>query len=63
MSKHHIQPEYVENEHADAGRDGQTRLARPNHQVGNIIFPRSADHEQDCWQPYPVDPYSTRRLK
>ena len=24
---------------------------------GNIIFPCSADHEQD-WQPYPVDPYS-----
>ena len=23
----------------------------------NIIFPCSADHEQD-WQPYPVDPYS-----
>ena len=24
---------------------------------GNIIFPCSADHEQD-WQPYPVDTYS-----
>ena len=24
---------------------------------GEIIFPCSADHEQD-WQPYPVDPYS-----
>ena len=24
---------------------------------GNIIFPCSADHEQD-WQPHPVDPYS-----
>ena len=24
---------------------------------GNIIFPCSADHEQD-WQPYPVDPNS-----
>ena len=23
----------------------------------NILFPPSADHEQD-WQPYPVDPYS-----
>ena len=23
----------------------------------NIMFPCSADHEQD-WQPYPVDPYS-----
>ena len=25
---------------------------------GNIIFPCSADHEQD-WQSYPVDPYSS----
>ena len=24
---------------------------------GNIHFPCSADHEQDC-QPYPADPYS-----
>ena len=24
---------------------------------GNIIFPCSADHDQD-WQPYPIDPYS-----
>ena len=24
---------------------------------GNVIFPCSADHEQD-WQPYPVDQYS-----
>ena len=24
---------------------------------GNIIFPCSADHDQD-WQPYTVDPYS-----
>ena len=24
---------------------------------GNMIFPSSADHEQN-WQPYPVDPYS-----
>ena len=24
---------------------------------GNIIFPCSADHEED-WQPYPLDPYS-----
>ena len=27
---------------------------------GDIIFPCSADHEQDC-QPYPVDPYSDIR--
>ena len=25
--------------------------------LGNIHFPCSADHEQDC-QPYPIDPYS-----
>ena len=25
---------------------------------GNIHFPCSADHEQQDWQPYPVDPYS-----
>ena len=48
-------------EQADAGRDGRTRLARPNSQArtgtGEYHFPSSADHEQD-WQPYPVDPYS-----
>ena len=64
MSKHQIQPE-TKNEQADAGRDDRPRLARPNSQArtetgkcsGNVIFPYSADHEQD-WQPYPVDPYS-----
>ena len=44
MSKHHIQ-----NEKADAGRDGRTRLQRPNSQTqtgtGNVYFPCSADHE------------------
>ena len=35
-------------------RDQILRHAR---EQGNIIFPCSADHEQD-WQPYPVDPYS-----
>ena len=35
-------------------RDQSLRNARGQ---GNIIFPCSADHEQD-WQPYPVDPYS-----
>ena len=29
---------------------------------GNIIFPYSADHDQD-WQPYPVDPDSTTVLQ
>ena len=59
VSKHQIQPEYRD-EQADAGRDGRTRLARPNSQArtgtGEYYFPCSADHEQD-WQPYPVDPY------
>ena len=35
-------------------RDQILRHARGQ---GNIIFPCSADHEQE-WQPYPVDPYS-----
>ena len=60
VSKHQIQPEYGD-EQADAGRDGWTRLARPNSQArtgtGEYYFLCSADHEQD-WQPYPVDPYS-----
>ena len=60
VRKHQIQPEYGD-EQADAGRDGWTRLARPNSQArtgtGGYYFPCSADHEQD-WQPYPVDPYS-----
>ena len=60
VSKHQIQPEYGE-EQADAGRDGWTRLARPNShartETGEYYVPCSADHEQD-WQPYPVDPYS-----
>ena len=52
----------VENEQANAGRDGRTRLARPISQArkgtGKYSFPLcSADHEQN-WQSYPVDPYS-----
>ena len=35
-------------------RDQILRHARGQ---GNVLFPCSADHEQD-WQPYPVDPYS-----
>ena len=49
----------MENEQADPGRDGLTRLARPNYQArtgtGKCSFSCSTDHEQD-WQPYPVDP-------
>ena len=33
------------------------KILRRERGQGNIIFPYSADHEQD-WQPYPVDPYS-----
>ena len=35
----------------------QDQILRHARGQGNIIFPCSADHEQD-WQPYPVDPYS-----
>ena len=48
-------------------RDGTTETVSRDqilrHERGqeNIIFPCSADHEQD-WQPYPVDPYSCYRL-
>ena len=39
-------------------RDGTAEaILRHARGQGNIIFPYSADHEQD-WQPYPVDPYS-----
>ena len=42
-SKHQIQSESVENEQADAGREGQTCLARSNFQArtgtGKTIFP------------------------
>ena len=43
VSKHLIQPEYGD-EQADAGRDGGTRLARPNsqartgRQVNKVLF-------------------------
>ena len=33
------------------------QILRRDRGQGNIHFPCSADHEQDC-QPYPVDPYS-----
>ena len=60
VSKHQVQPEYGD-EQADAGRDGWTRLARPNFQARTgteeYFFPCSADHEQD-WQPNQVDLYS-----
>ena len=42
----------TEKEQAYAGRDNQTRLARPRTQART-----GTGNEQD-WQPYPVDPYS-----
>ena len=53
--QHQIQPSYyssVENERTDAGRDGRTRLARPNYPSrgrgqGKHHFPCSADYEHD----------------
>ena len=56
-----IQPEY--GEMSRLTRDGtaepvsRDQILRHARGQGNIIFPCSADHEQD-WQPYPVDPYS-----
>ena len=45
LFKHQIQPTSLKKEQADAGRDGRTRLARPDSQprrgVGNIPFPYS----------------------
>ena len=34
------------------------QILRRERGQGNIGFPCSADHVQDYWQPYPVDPYS-----
>ena len=49
----------VENERADAGRDGQACLARPTFQARTgtgkySFFPCPAHHAQD-WQPYPAE--------
>ena len=61
MSKHQIQPEYMEMSRPT--RDGtaepvsRDQILRHVRRQGNNHFPCSADHEQD-WQPYPVDPYS-----
>ena len=37
-------------------RDQQI-LRRERGQGNNINFPCSADHDEQDWQPYPVDPY------
>ena len=53
-------------ENGQAGtRDGtaepilRDQILRRERAQGNINFPRSADHEKD-WQPYPIDPYSSK---
>ena len=52
----------VENEHANAGREGRTRLATPHSQAptgtGEYHFPYSADLKQDR-PPSPGDPHCT----
>ena len=57
-----IRSGYLENGRTDAGRGGQTCLARPNSQArtktGEFYFPDySADREQD-WQPFLGDAQS-----
>ena len=59
LSKHQIGLN-VECEQSNAGRDGRTRLARPNSLGANgdreiFYFPCLADREQD-WQLHPLDP-------
>ena len=61
MSKHQIQPEY---RISKLTRDGTTepvsrdQTLRHEQGQGNVYFPCSADHHEQDWQPYPVDPYS-----
>ena len=45
-------------ERADAGRDGQTCLARRNSMAQTGTGKCSFSHHKQDWQPYPVDPYS-----
>ena len=61
MSKHQIQPEYMEmsrlTQDGTAEPVSRDQILRHVRRQGNNNFPCSADHDQD-WQPYPVDPYS-----
>ena len=41
-----------------AGPVSGDQILRHERGQGIINFPCSADHEQQDWQPYPVDPYS-----
>ena len=60
VSKHQIQPVWKIRR---LTRDGtvepvsRVQIFRCERELENIIFPGSADREQD-WQPYPVDPCS-----
>ena len=60
VSKHQIQPKY---EMSRLTRDGTAEPVSRDQFLGhergrgNIYFLCSADHEQEDWQPYPVDPY------
>ena len=61
MSKHQIQPEYMEmsrlTRYGTAEPVSRDQIVRHVRRQGRNHFPCSADREQD-WQPYPVDPYS-----
>ena len=61
MTKHQIQPGYIDMSRLTRGGTAEpvsrNRILRHVRRQGNNNFPCcSADHEQD-WQPYPVDPY------
>ena len=61
MSKHQIQPEYMEMSRLTRGGTAEPvsrdQILRHVRRQGNNNFPCSAGHEQD-WQPYPIDLYS-----
>ena len=59
VSKHQIQPMEMSRLARDGTAEPVSRDQTLRHVRGQgyIIFPCSADHEQD-WLPYPVDPYS-----
>ena len=68
VSKHQTQPE-LDNDQADAGQDGrtkpvsrETKFSGANEDREMFISPCSADHHEQDWQPYPIDPYSARSV-
>ena len=56
-----MQPEYGDDEQADAGRNSETvsrdQTLRRERGQGKVYFPCSAEHVQDG-QPYTIDPYT-----